>query len=241
MSITKTERNRVFTAIKDAGLDPRTCKLSKSNTRNLTVEHPATGSHFKIYQRRWIDKNRLFVQPYVPVLLTAPKVAVIDESYYNWDDLLIALSNWARLVLQLEDRTRQLEEQRRAQEAVPDLWTFPSDWDMPESQDVENTPFTTQEHDEISEQLREIKEYVKRNYELTEMQFARIEERLDEAEEASHRMGRKDWLLLFGGVVLTLIVTDLVPPAVVEQIFTGIVHGLGHLFGSGPRRSIIET
>ena len=47
-------------------------------------------------------------------------------------------------------------------------------------------------------------------------------------------MGRKDWLLLFGGTVFNLIVTDTVTPSVAGQIFTTVVHGLIHLFtGAG--------
>ena len=70
--------------------------------------------------------------------------------------------------------------------------------------------------------------------ELTAEQIEHIDARLDEAEEASKRIGRKDWLLLFGGTILNLIVTDTVTPSVAGHIFTTVVHGLIHLFtGAG--------
>jgi hypothetical protein len=122
---------------------------------------------------------------------------------------------------------------------APDLWiglrnTKPS-LGSPEERNSENTPFTVSEQLQISTVLRETKAYVKQTYELSDVEFARIEERLDEAEEASRRIGRKDWILLFSGLILTLIVTDLVTPGVAQQILTTVLHGLGHLFGQGAK------
>ncbi len=37
--------------------------------------------------------------------------------------------------------------------------------------------------------------------------MSRVEARLDEAEAATRRIGRKDWLLLFCGVMFTVMVT----------------------------------
>jgi hypothetical protein len=65
--------------------------------------------------------------------------------------------------------------------------------------------------------------------------MSRLEERLDEAEEATRRIGRKDWRLLFLGVMLTLIVTALIPPEVVQHLLTTALDGLDHIFGGGRR------
>ena len=81
--------------------------------------------------------------------------------------------------------------------------------------------------------MKEIKGYVRKTYSLSAEQFSHVEARLDEAERASRRMGRKDWLLLFSGTVFTLIITDLVTPDVAHHVFVMALHGLGHLFGNG--------
>ncbi len=97
-----------------------------------------------------------------------------------------------------------------------------------------NAPFTKDEQRQIAAQLQGVKEQLKEQFELTSEQIAHIDEKLDEAAEAAERMGRKDWLLLFGGTVFNLIVTDTVTPSVAGQIFTTVVHGLIHLFtGAG--------
>jgi hypothetical protein len=98
---------------------------------------------------------------------------------------------------------------------------------------AENSLFTREEQAQISRQLREIKEQLRKTYGLTAGQFSRVEARLDDAEKASQRMGRKDWVLLFAGTIFTLIVSDLIPPDVAQHILAMAVHGLGHLFGAG--------
>jgi hypothetical protein len=48
-----------------------------------------------------------------------------------------------------------------------------------------------------------------------------------------HRMGRKDWLMLFNGALFSLVLTDLIPAEAVQHILLMTLHGLGHLFGIG--------
>jgi hypothetical protein len=77
---------------------------------------------------------------------------------------------------------------------------------------------------------------VKKTYSLSSEQMSRVEARLEEAEAATRRIGRKDWLLLLCGVMFTVIVTDLVPPEAVQHVLAMALHGLDHLFGGGGRR-----
>jgi hypothetical protein len=100
-------------------------------------------------------------------------------------------------------------------------------------QESGNAPFTPAENAEISNRLREIKASLRQNFELAADQFSCIEERLDEAEEASRRLGRKDWLQLFLGIVFSLIITGTVTPDAGEHILMLALHGLSHLFLGG--------
>jgi hypothetical protein len=86
---------------------------------------------------------------------------------------------------------------------------------------------------QISGQLSEIKRYIRETKALSSEQVAHVEARLDQAEEASHRMGRKEWVLLFGGAVLALILTDTITPDVAQHILSMALHGLAHLFVEG--------
>jgi hypothetical protein len=101
----------------------------------------------------------------------------------------------------------------------------------PYEQDFENTPFSNAEQAQISNQIRQIKTYIEVTYELTGEQIARIDARLDHADQASRRMGRKDWLVMFGGAVSSLILADLITPQIAQHIIVLTIHGLGHIFG----------
>jgi len=81
--------------------------------------------------------------------------------------------------------------------------------------------------------LEAITNQVKEQFSLTSEQNEQIKEKLNEAAEASTRMGRKDRLLLFSGAIFTLIVTGTVTPAVAGHIFTMVIDGLMHIFIGG--------
>jgi tetrahydromethanopterin S-methyltransferase subunit G len=99
------------------------------------------------------------------------------------------------------------------------------------SPDSVNIPFSPDEQAEVSARLKEIAKSIKKVYKLTAEQSAKLDEKFEEAEKASRRMGRKDWGLLFGGAVLTLILSDTITPAIMGDILMMVQHGLGHLFG----------
>jgi hypothetical protein len=121
---------------------------------------------------------------------------------------------------------------------TPDLWELGRSGNAvipgERSPDSGNTPFTLDEQAAISVQLREIKEAVKKTYELTAEQSKHIDEKFEEAEKASRRMSRKDWGMFFGGTILSLILWDVITPAIMGDILMMMEHGLGHLFMGGP-------
>jgi hypothetical protein len=133
------------------------------------------------------------------------------------------LKDWAYEVKQVIDAPDYWQDVKRNREFIADV----------HSDDSGNAPFTEDEQDQIVAQLQAIKKFVAEKFELTSEQMAHIGERLDEAAEASKRMGRKDWLLLFSGIIFTVIVNDMVTPAVAEHIFTMVIHSLGYLFTGG--------
>ncbi len=100
-------------------------------------------------------------------------------------------------------------------------------------QDIENTPFDNDELARISEQIRQVETYIKNTHELTSEQISRVEARMEQAEEASRRMGRKDWITIFNGAVLSLILTDTITPDTARHVILMTINGLGQLFGIG--------
>jgi hypothetical protein len=71
--------------------------------------------------------------------------------------------------------------------------------------------------------------YVKESCSLTAKQTARMDEAFDEAEKASERIVRKDWLLLFGGTLLGLVTSSILPAHAVEEILLMAAQNIGYV------------
>jgi len=140
----------------------------------------------------------------------------------DWAVLENTFHSWAEEV-QLEVESPDMWEEIRQSSELLDA----------SSGELANTLFTESELAQISKQLREVKTYVREVCSLTTEEAADVEKRFDDAEKASRRMGRKDWLLLFLGTLFPLIISGFLPPDVVKHILIMIAQGLGHLFGGG--------
>jgi hypothetical protein len=68
---------------------------------------------------------------------------------------------------------------------IPDLWKIRHTWESLSDAEFEgtaNTPFTPEEQEAISGQLAAIREQIKKTYDLTAEQEAKIDARFEEAE-----------------------------------------------------------
>jgi hypothetical protein len=159
------------------------------------------------------------------------------SSFYSWGTVLHHTSVWIDRIEIIEGRRAAERKREEELKGVTDLWgELKRDKGVPagdREQTIENTPFSSTEQAEISARIRQTKDYITSSRELTGDQVAQVEARLDHVEEASRRIGRKDWLMLFNGAIFSLILTDLITPSVAQHIVMLTIHGLGHLFGFG--------
>lgn len=233
MELTKAAKNDLWRAISAGGLDPRTCVLEADDSEGAdlqVVNRPGLRLILTPY-RKTFGRRRGYLADWLRKDMPARQ----HDCGTQWSAVLEEVESWARAA----QRLNQAEIDAAAAEAdLPDLWELGFD---PEAASLvaavngsnDNRAFTAAEQAEIASQIRAIKELLSRNSELTAEQLSRIDARLDEVEEASHRLGRKDWIMLFGGGVFALILADAIPPDVAYGIFTGVMHGLTHLFISG--------
>jgi hypothetical protein len=210
---TKDQRNEVFRALVTGGLDPAACDTAFLPDR-FDLGHRPTLSTFSASYKEgyWFYKRKLGSDPEISAAMGR-----------TWGQLSKHIEKWARDVVEWAD--------------APDLWAtlsggsvIPGDL----SSESENTPFTPDEQAAISGQLKDIAESIKKAYELTAEQSAEIDKKFEEAEKASRRMGRKDWGLLVGGAVFSLILADVITPGVAGHILMMIEHGIGYLFMGNP-------
>jgi hypothetical protein len=211
VQLLKWQRNALFKAVEAGGLNARECAFEYDDT-GARITHRPSGSYFLLegdpakYTCTW-------------VIGEGPKWGPLDTfTAFTLDE---RVQGWATEV--------------RSDVDTPDLWA-----DLQRElgaatdtrfEDVEDTPFTPAEREEIADKLREIKEFAEKTYSLTGAQVDRLAAQLDHIEAASHRIGRKDWLLLFYGVLFNFIVSGLLRPDAAHGIVVMVFQGLAHLFG----------
>jgi hypothetical protein len=226
--LTMRLRNDIFETITAHGLDPASTKLTDRTLSSgwgdeVEIVHQPARSRFNVWRNQQSDKYN--------VNMVVGGADLVGWTSVSWPQVMDALATWADEVKYEID--------------TPDLWAelkrVPQVLAASQATDASNAPFTPNEQSEISGKLDEIKKLVRERFELTDEQLAVIDERLDDAKEASTRLGRKDWILMFYGSVMSTFMTDAVPPTVIQTVLTTVVHGIAHIFGFGGPPPIISS
>jgi hypothetical protein len=216
----KQQRNEVFRAVVAGGLDPVECDLTLAADGSWKITHISSGSFLTFSYEYSVFSGNGRIPDGPPVGFQGP----------DWSAIVRGVERWAARVKETTETPDLWAEFQRGKELLSDAQDASS----------ANTPFTSSEQVSIAQQLREIKEYVRQTHSLSDEQLSLVEARFDQAEAASRHLGRKDWLLLFYGVIFTLIITDLLTPAVAQHILMMALHGLEHLFGGQVKRPQIR-
>lgn len=219
MMLGKVGRNKVYEAIAESGLDPAECELVLADDKALITHESGSTFEFERDYRRMRD----------PIFRFKVNAAVADSSVRNfftpctiWD-ISKSIREWADEVKLIVDMPDRWAESRRSREFITSI----------QRQYSANAPFTQDEQEQIEARVQEIKKQLEQQFELSSEQMTLIDEKLEEAVEASTRMGRKDWLIYSLGTITALIITATVTAGVGEHIFAMVIHGLAHLFTGG--------
>jgi hypothetical protein len=209
------ERNQVLEAIGAGGFNLNNFEISQQTSDRLFVlNRLLPGTFFEALALPSKSEDSGF---YWGVTWFIGQRRVPARPARNWPQLMSSVTGWVREI------GRQ---------------TTPEMLERSRTNDIDqNAPFTRDERALIAAQLREMKNYLgelHRQGDLTAAQVEHLSARFDEAEEASGRIGRKDWRLLFAGLVFTLTATDAIPPEVAKHIVVTAVQGLAHVFSGLP-------
>jgi hypothetical protein len=219
MMFTKVQRNQIYQLILESNLNPGECELTITDDRTR-VSH-GSGSYFEI-------SARMGTSDVIPKYYDAQFV-VVDGNTWGYHDqigfgnVMPGISAWAQEVKLVTETRDYWTEMARGRELLTRI----------ERIDSGNTIFTQDEQRQIAAHLQEVKKLVRTQFELSSEQIAQIDEKLDEVIEASKHMGRKDWLVMVGGIIFTLIITATVSAGLGEHIFIMVIQGLAHLFTGG--------
>lgn len=145
------------------------------------------------------------------------------EQYLSWDEVVRACMMWL-------GRVRE--------DGGPDLWELaakePKLLAPIGEPTLENTPFTVAERSHIEESLDNVLKEVRRTQQLSKAQTLLLTAMITDANEAAQRLGRKDWLLLLYGQVLTLALGAALSPEQARSLWQLIGQGLHSLFHTVP-------
>jgi hypothetical protein len=223
--LAKAQQNEVFHVLAASKLGPGECEFDGSDEYNALITHVSSGSRVIVSLVEVARKPEYCLDYKV-----GDDPALVIYTPYSFEKVVEQVALWADAVREWID--------------TPDLWKLAQSGEKIPGEltpDSENTPFSPDEQAAISGQLKAIAEAVKKNYDLTAEQSAQIDKKFEEAEKASRRMGRKDWGLLFGGALLSLILCDAITPGIMGHILMMIEHGLGHLFSGPPAGGILSA
>ena len=210
MGLAKWKRNQVFEAIQAAGLAPEGFDWG-SGADESWVRH--------------LSSEAYFVFGGIPGRYVARYVAgddpVEEREALSWQAQMKHVERWLRAVkldIEMPDLWAELQRETELLGATAD-------------EAIENTPFTPDEREEISERLQEMRAYAKRTYSLSEEQMRVLEAKLDYLAAAAGRLGRIDWRGLFVGTMLTLVLTAALPPESARHILLTVLRSIGHILG----------
>jgi len=85
--------------------------------------------------------------------------------------------------------------------------------------DPNNTPFSALELNEIKESIKRIQDDFNQIPDITTEQFKLLERKLIEIEDASTRLGRKDWINYVAGTLTTLCASAAFAPDTTKSLF----------------------
>jgi len=206
----KEQRNAIFKAIQEVGLDPSEFDFDYGDAEGR-ISHRRSESYFMIGG----DPGK-----YVGSYLFG-EASLWPYEVYSWSAVEDRVRGW------LADVKRDLE--------TPDLWDeLRRETELlgvASDQTSENTPFTPDEQAQIEKRLRELREYARTTYSLSEPQMQVLDAKLDYLVEATRRQGRTDWFLLFYGAIFSYVLSAALPPETARDIAVMFLRGLAHLLG----------
>jgi hypothetical protein len=206
----KWQRNQIFETIQRIGLDPREFDFKDADAA-VRIKHKWSESYFIVGGNAGHYTGRYLVGD------------ATDWPYdsYSWQNLITRVSRWLEEVkLDLETPDLWAELQREAE-----LLGYDS------KEVTNNTPFTPDEQTEIVERLREMAQYVRGRYSLSEEQMRVLDAKIDYLIDAAGRLGRTDWRGVFVGVMLSFVLASAFPPESVSKFLLTVLRALGRLYG----------
>jgi hypothetical protein len=217
----KSQRNEVFQAIQESGIEVASfswVRWASVWTRDLIVSRlkhdPTEGYfHFDLQQgKHWCR-------------FSPGNEKAIDEGYPgSWPGQLAYVGRWLGYL--------------KREFTATDLWAVLSGESTlvsaGSSATADNRPFTPAERSRVAQSLAEIRAFLISAHQVNEQSVRLIDERLKYLEEASERLGRKDWLNVAFSVIANIVVGAALAPEAARNVLNLAGTLLGWILGGTP-------
>lgn len=213
LELLRSQRNQAFVMIREAGLEPEDFQWFEAGDA-VRLVHIPTDYYFDFDS----DRGKWNVRHF-------PQDAIGIVAYYGiqekWTDVLSIFENWIAIV--------------QREHSAPDLWAISQEEKKLIAEhidDLENSPFANDEKLRISTAINELKEFLVASGQHSDSQIQFITTRLQHLEEASHRLGRKDWITLTMGTLTNIVVGAALAPEAARELLRTAGALLGWVVGS---------
>jgi len=99
---------------------------------------------------------------------------------------------------------------------------------------TDNTPFTADEQIEIAARLQKLAKSARDTYSLSQEQIRALDAKMDYLITAAGRLGRKDWLTVYIGAILSFILGAALPSESVHGLLLTSLRAMGLLYPELP-------
>jgi len=209
MSLQKYKKNDIVKAIQGVQLDPREFDI-RENENESRIVHKPSSAYFVVggSPGNYVGEYKSGDWPAWPY------------EAYSWETTLRRISSW------LDEVKRDVE--------TPDLWAeLQNEAELigVTYEDIENTPFTQEEKNEITHEFSEFADYAQRIYPLSAGQMNVLNAKLDYLVKATDRLGRIDWRNALVGVIMGYVLTIALPPESARSMFFILLRGISKIYG----------
>jgi hypothetical protein len=217
-----SQRNQVFAALQEAGLDPASFRWERVGSIQTAGLYVPRLVH--VPSASWFQFDLLRAGHWCRYSPGADKH--VEEQYPGgWPHQIDYVRQWVR------NLKREIE--------TPDLWSAISGeaalvFGTPVVEDDTNRVFDALERQRLSRSLSEIRNYLVATHDLSDARAAFVDERLRYLEEAAGRVGRKDWINLAYGALINIIVGAALAPAAAKDLLRLAGSALAWILGGLP-------
>jgi len=221
----RTQTNKIYECIQDAGLDPLNFELGEESSEVGSEYKPV--STYPVSIVRYLHTDFYFKfdrSPFEDFFCkshpSTRDLTIKSPSYkFDWEGALVSFREW---LLRLKEQE------------VPDLWEQLEEYAPDETffniEELSNVPFSNYEAEKVTASLDKLHIDIKINFNLNARRSLFVERRIEYLKEASNRLGRKDWMHIAIVVIMHIAVSLALSPDkakllwdFVRSCFTGIL------------------